>query len=152
MNTEFRNMRQQGFTLIELMIVIAIIGILAAIAIPAYQDYTGKAQLGDAIAIASGRKVAVAEAYINTGSLTNLDGDTNGIPPNTTTGAGKYAESLVVDEGVITATMKATGVASCVQGKIVRLTPVEPAQASDPIKWTCYSDASCKPSTCGDSS
>jgi len=144
---------QKGFTLIELMIVIAIIGILAAIAIPAYQDYTGKAQLGDAIAIASGRKVAIAEAAINTGALTGLDGNTNGIPPDVTTDAGKYANSVTVAAGVITSTMKTTGVSKCAQGKVVKLTPIlNTTDPSAPIKWTCYSDASCKPSTCGDSS
>ena len=151
MNTQMRKI-QQGFTLIELMIVIAIIGILAAIAIPAYQDYTGKAQLGDAIAIASGRKVAVAEAAINTGNLTGLNGGTNGIPADVASEAGKYAASVAVAAGVITATMKSTGVSKCAQGKIVRLTPIlNTADPSAPIKWTCYSDAACKPSTCGDS-
>ena len=58
---------QKGFTLIELMIVIAIIGILAAIAIPAYQDYTIRAQVSEGLSLADGAKTAVAEFYNNTG-------------------------------------------------------------------------------------
>ncbi|WP_082955424.1 pilin [Tepidimonas fonticaldi] len=61
---------QQGFTLIELMIVVAIIGILAAVALPAYQDYTAKAKTGNAIAQADAVKLAIAEAYSATGSAT----------------------------------------------------------------------------------
>ena len=147
MNTQMRKM-QQGFTLIELMIVIAIIGILAALAIPAYQDYTGRAQLGDALSLASGRKTAVSEAISITGALTGLDGGTNGIAANVASGAGKFADAISVAGGVITVTMKATGVASCVQSKHVKLTPVPGANAGDPTKWECASDASCKPSTC----
>ena len=56
---------QQGFTLIELMIVVAIIGILAAIAIPAYQDYTARAQMSEAMSLTSGVRTAVAESYQN---------------------------------------------------------------------------------------
>ncbi len=61
--------RQQGFTLIELMIVVAIIGILAAIAIPAYQDYTIRSQVSEGLNLAAGAKTAIAEFYNNTGRL-----------------------------------------------------------------------------------
>ncbi|HFB0708305.1 TPA: pilin [Neisseria gonorrhoeae] len=62
------NTLQKGFTLIELMIVIAIVGILAAVALPAYQDYTARAQVSEAILLAEGQKSAVTEYYLNHGT------------------------------------------------------------------------------------
>ena len=141
---------QQGFTLIELMIVVAIIGILAAIAIPQYQNYTGRAQLSDAITIAGGLKTAVGEVYQVTGDSTSADSGVLGIPAAIASGAGKYANSVSVVDGVITVGMNATGVASCVASKNVTLTPNFPASQDAPISWTCATDAAagCKPASC----
>jgi type IV pilus assembly protein PilA len=91
---------QQGFTLIELMIVVAIIGILAAIAIPAYQDYTIRAQVSEGLSLASGSKVAVAEYYQNEGSLPGNNASA-GVPAANTI-AGSYASSVTINAGVIT--------------------------------------------------
>jgi type IV pilus assembly protein PilA len=83
---------QKGFTLIELMIVVAIIAILAAIAIPAYQDYIVRSQVTEGVSLADGTKTAVAEYYANTGVFppTNLSA---GLAVNTTI-KGKYVSSV----------------------------------------------------------
>ena len=87
--------KQQGFTLIELMIVVAIIGILAAIAIPAYQDYTIRAQVSEGLNLAAGAKAAVTEFTQDRGTFP-VSNDEAGIAPAADI-VGKYVLSVSVD-------------------------------------------------------
>jgi type IV pilus assembly protein PilA len=91
---------QKGFTLIELMIVVAIIGILAAIAIPAYQDYTVRSQVTEGLNLAGDWKAAVSEVYAQTGQW---PADTDAIfgSGSTVTKEGKYVEAVTLDNGNI---------------------------------------------------
>ena len=137
----------RGFTLIELMIVITILGILATIAIPQYQIYTGRAQLAEAIEIASKLEPAVAEAIQNSIALASINGGATGIPQDILAGAGKYTDSVTVAAGSIVATMKAMGVSPCATGKAVTITPSVPT-GTEPVQWTCTTNATCPPVSC----
>lgn len=94
---------QQGFTLIELMIVIAIIGILAAIALPAYQDYTKKAKFAEVVSVGNGYKTAMALCLQTEGAFASCGLGSNGVPASRTT---DYVSSVAVNtaNGQITIT------------------------------------------------
>ncbi|HID8718418.1 TPA: pilin [Neisseria meningitidis] len=126
------NTLQKGFTLIELMIVIAIVGILAAVALPAYQDYTARAQVSEAILLAEGQKSAVTEYYLNHGEWPG-NNSSAGVATSSEI-KGKYVEKVEVAKGVITATMLSTGVNKEIQGKKLSLW----AKRQDgSVKWFC---------------
>jgi type IV pilus assembly protein PilA len=140
---------QQGFTLIELMIVVAIIGILAAIAIPQYQNYTARSQVSEAMTLAAGLKTAVAEVAQQDGVLTNANSGANGIPAAADV-VGKYVATGAVAAGVITMTMQATGTngtSSLIGGNTLTITPVLNAGS---VSWTCGGtiDAKYRPKNC----
>ena len=125
---------QAGFTLIELMIVVAIIGILAAVAIPAYSDYTAKAKLANAISAADSLKSAVALCAQEAGGvLTECDGGSSGIPANTDFKKTKEVASVTVADGVITLTL-GTGISSTADGQTIAFTPRLTAGDST-MKW-----------------
>ncbi|MCL5801824.1 MAG: pilin [Gammaproteobacteria bacterium] len=133
---------QQGFTLIELMIVVAIIGILAAIAIPAYQDFVARSQMAEAMSLASGLKASVAESWSQTGTCPASGA--SGIPAASTV-TGNYVLSVAVagtaPACTIMATMKGSGVATGIVSKTLTLTM---GDAGGSVTWACTSSAAQK--------
>ena len=137
---------QEGFTLIELMIVVAIIGILAAVAIPAYQDYVGRAQLSEAIALAGAQRTLVVETYSQEGACP-VSG-AGGVAAAASV-SGTYVSSVALG-GIapgceIVATMKAAGVASGIAGGTVTLKITSlGAGTSGAIAWGFTADVAQK--------
>jgi len=128
---------QKGFTLIELMIVVAIIGILAAVALPAYQDYTARSQVSEAIVLFEGPKGGIAEFWSNRGAY-----PTNNYSAGVALAgsiSGKYVSNVAISgtsaAAIVTATMKGTGkVAAGIELATIVLSPTTSAGS---IKWVC---------------
>ena len=123
---------QKGFTLIELMIVVAIIGILAAIAIPAYSNYTIRAQVTEGLTLADSWKTAVTEYYANTGVVPATQANLGGL----NTSVGKYESSIGVTNGTVVVTYGTTQANPKLTG-ILYITPY--TNANNDVLWQCGS-------------
>jgi type IV pilus assembly protein PilA len=146
MKHQLKKRAQQGFTLIELMIVVAIIGILAAVALPAYRDYSVRAKVSELILAASSGKTSVAE-FVNTYGT---------MPSNASLGlasqSSKYVESVTYSQtdasnGVLT--VKATNVEPAINGKTIKLTGT--INTTGQVDWACHNidmDARYLPASC----
>lgn len=143
--------RQSGFTLIELMIVVGIIGILVMIALPAYMGYVARAQVSEGLQLAASMKPYVEEAYADTGSL-----PISVTIPKRDSNSGNYVDIVAIDgSGIITAKFK-TASSSHIQGKTITLTPsfarkINQNSSSKTTVWSCggtvdslYLPATCK--------
>ena len=127
---------QKGFTLIELMIVIAIVGILAAVALPAYQNYTKRAQFSEVVNATAALKAAVEECFAYEGALTNCDDSGNQMINQLQNGAngGTYMDTIGIDAGKI----NATGAAP-----VAYSYEIVPTNSSGQLTWAVNTSSTC---------
>lgn len=126
---------QQGFTLIEMLIAVAILGILASVAVLQYQNHVARAQLNEATVLLGDQKIAVGLFFGQQGYLPRTNEDVN--LTNSGRVQARYVDSLNIDNGKIIAKFKIKGTSSKIAGAYMAYVPIV---TSSEINWQCYSD------------
>lgn len=127
-------LRMKGFTLIELMIVIGIVGILASIALPAYQSYLARTQISEAMTVSGGVRAEIASLYMSgTGTFSGIDSGVAGIPASASI-QGSYVQSVSVSDGVVSVLL-GNQASSFIIGETLTLSPM--TSAGGTIVWGC---------------
>ncbi|MEJ2442693.1 MAG: pilin [Exilibacterium sp.] len=144
--------KQQGFTLIELMIVVAIIGILAAVALPAYQDYTIRTQVSEGLNLAKEVQAAANEFRVDRGRFPSTHASA-GLPQATSI-IGNYVSTLTLDSNGMISIMYGNKANAAITGQILAIAPATPSgtvTSSSPLTWICGNSAVSRVSIIGGS-